>query len=328
MINAGTYPRAGRFVAVAVGTTTVNTSDDGITWTARTGASSRNWGSVCWSRSLKLFCAVAYSGTGNRVMTSPDGITWTGRNPAAQNAWVCVVWSEEHQLFVACCSTSTVVNQKIMTSPDGTTWTIRSVPTNENYYSVTYSPQLGRFVACGDIQTNDIIYSDDAINWIGTTVPRNIVLAEVTWSDNLGLFVASSLGVVSSTGLGYMYTSPDGITWTERSTPSPNQDWFGVCWSGVQDKFVAGSDENNAEQIAYSSDGTTWVTATAPTTRLGSRCVAYSPYLGLYVIIGIGNAFTSSGRCATSPNGITWTNRTTSAINFEFVCWGEIDSLN
>jgi hypothetical protein len=326
MINAGTYPRAGRFVAVAL-TGTLNTSDDGITWTSRTAAATRNWGSVCWSRSLKLFCAVAYTGVDTRVMISNDGITWSGATAAALNSWVSVIWSEEHQLFVASCSTSTVANQKIMTSPNGTTWTIRSVPTNENYYSITYSPQLGRFVACGDIQTNDIIYSDDGINWSGASISRNIILGEVTWSDNLGLFVASGLGPSSSLSSSYFYTSPNGVTWTERSSPT-NQDWFGVCWSGVLDRFVAGSDDNNANQIAYSSNGTSWTTATAPSSRLGSRSVAYSPYLGLYVIIGSGSAFSGSHRCATSPDGINWTNRTTSAINFDFVCWGEIDDLN
>ena len=49
------------------------TSPDGVNWTIRTSAADNSWRSVCWSPELGLFCAVADSGTGNRVMTSPDG---------------------------------------------------------------------------------------------------------------------------------------------------------------------------------------------------------------------------------------------------------------
>ena len=38
-------------------------------WTARSSAADNNWNSVCWSKEVGLFVAVANSGTGNRVMT-------------------------------------------------------------------------------------------------------------------------------------------------------------------------------------------------------------------------------------------------------------------
>lgn len=40
------------------------------TWTARTSAADNSWFGVAWSPELGLFCAVAETGTGNRVMTS------------------------------------------------------------------------------------------------------------------------------------------------------------------------------------------------------------------------------------------------------------------
>ena len=43
----------------------------GTYWTTRTSAADNNWRSVCYGNGL--FVAVAYTGTGNRVMTSPDG---------------------------------------------------------------------------------------------------------------------------------------------------------------------------------------------------------------------------------------------------------------
>ena len=83
-------------------------------WTIRTSAADNLWYSVCWSPELTLFVAVAFSGTGNRVMTSPDGINWTIRTSAADNNWVSVCWSPELTLFVAVAYTGT--GNRVMTS--------------------------------------------------------------------------------------------------------------------------------------------------------------------------------------------------------------------
>jgi hypothetical protein len=48
------------------------TSPDGITWTSRSSAADLVWKSVTYGNGL--FVAVAFSGTGNRVMTSPTTI--------------------------------------------------------------------------------------------------------------------------------------------------------------------------------------------------------------------------------------------------------------
>jgi len=83
-------------------------------WTIRTSAVDNDWLSVCWSPELGLFCAVASTGTGNRVMTSPDGITWTIRTSAADNEWYFVCWSPELGLFCAVADSGT--GNRVMTS--------------------------------------------------------------------------------------------------------------------------------------------------------------------------------------------------------------------
>ena len=83
-------------------------------WTIRASAADNNWQSICWSSELGLFCAVATSGTGNRVMTSPDGINWTIRASAADNAWQSICWSSELGLFCAVAYTGT--GNRVMTS--------------------------------------------------------------------------------------------------------------------------------------------------------------------------------------------------------------------
>jgi hypothetical protein len=86
------------------------TSPDGINWTLRTSAADNQWISVTYGNGL--FVAVAYSGTGNRVMTSPDGINWTLRTSAADNQWRAVTYG--NGLFVAVAQTGT--GNRVMTS--------------------------------------------------------------------------------------------------------------------------------------------------------------------------------------------------------------------
>ena len=114
-------------------------------WTIRTSAADNNWRSVCWSPGLSLFCAVAHSGTGNRVMTSPDGITWTIRTSAADNDWFSVCWSPGLSLFCAVAHSGT--GNRVMTSPDGITWTIRTSAADNDWFSVCWSPGLSLFCA-------------------------------------------------------------------------------------------------------------------------------------------------------------------------------------
>jgi hypothetical protein len=68
---------------------------------------------VTWAKELGLLVAVAFSGTGNRVMTSPDGITWTARSSAADNTWFSVTWAKELGLLVAVASSGT--GNRVMT---------------------------------------------------------------------------------------------------------------------------------------------------------------------------------------------------------------------
>ena len=80
----------------------------------RTTTNDRPWISVCWSPELMLFVAVAYSGTGNRVMTSPDGIVWTQRASAADNVWQSVCWSRELSMIVS--ASSDGAGNRVMTA--------------------------------------------------------------------------------------------------------------------------------------------------------------------------------------------------------------------
>ena len=165
-------------------------------WTARTSAADNQWLSVCWSPELSLFCAVAITGTGNRVMTSPDGINWTARTTPADINWVSVCWSPELGLFCAVANTGT--GNRVMTSPDGINWTARTSVVDNQWYSVCWSPELGLFCAVANTGTgNRVMTSPNGTNWTARTSAADSTWRSVCWSPELGFFCA-----VASTGTG------------------------------------------------------------------------------------------------------------------------------
>ena len=122
-----------------------DSGDPGRFWRTRVSAADNQWSSIAWSESLSLFCAVANSGTGNRVMTSPNGVDWTIRSSAASNLWQSIAWSESLSLFCAVANSGT--GNRVMTSPNGADWTIRSSAADNYWTSITWSESLSLFCA-------------------------------------------------------------------------------------------------------------------------------------------------------------------------------------
>ena len=146
LLAAGTIPGAAPAAA----------DQAGITWTSQTIAADNGWHSVAYGGGL--FVAVAFSGTGNRVMTSPDGITWTIRTSAADNSWRSVAYGGG--LFVAVSFTGS--GNRVMTSPDGITWTIRTSAFDNDWSSVTYAG--GLFVAVSNSGTGNRVMTSGALS--------------------------------------------------------------------------------------------------------------------------------------------------------------------
>ena len=106
-------------------------------WQTRSSAADNGWSSVTWAKELGLLVAVAYTGTGDRVMTSPDGINWTARSSAVDNEWLSVTWAKELGLLVAVAHTGT--GNQVMTSPDGINWTARNSAADNRWFSVVWA---------------------------------------------------------------------------------------------------------------------------------------------------------------------------------------------
>jgi hypothetical protein len=273
------------------------------TWTGRRSSNESNgWGGVCWSPELRLFVAVAQSGS-IRVMTSPDGITWSGITSAGEGRpWYNVCWSPQLRLFVA-------VGSTIMTSPNGITWTIKTAQTVNG---ICWSPELGIFVAVSELDMT--MTSSDGTTWTPQTVPdENNYWTSVCWSKELGIFVA-----VAWLGTNRVMTSPDGINWTRRVSANETNGWRCVCWSGELGLFIAVANAGGSDRIMSSSDGITWNKIKFFS---GLTSVCWSSELRLFVAVSDFYTF----RVITSPNGVTWTERIASANenSWKGVCWSK-----
>jgi len=214
--HAGYLPANGAVYSIAAYRAlraTIGTVPDGAgTWTARTSAADNQWLAVCWSSELSLFCAVANSGTGDRVMTSPDGVTWTARTSAADNQWLAVCWSSELSLF--CAVASTGVGNRVMTSPDGITWTTRTSAADNNWRAVCWSSELSLFCAVASTGVGDrVMTSPDGITWTARTSAADNQWYAVCWSSELSLFCA-----VANSGTGNrVMTNAPAATYNPRT---------------------------------------------------------------------------------------------------------------
>jgi hypothetical protein len=300
------------FVAISEsGTNRIMTSPDGTTWTARsipTGEISNAWFSVCWSPQRLLFVAVALSGT-NRVMTSPNGTTWTAVFAGTDADFLGVCWSPQSSLFVAVAGSGAI---RVKTSPDGTTWTSQSsVETAYELRNVCWSPERSLFVAVAN--EGRIITSPNGTTWT-TRLVVSLRTFNISWSSEIGIFTA----LVRQTN--YVITSPDGINWTPILIPQSNN-WWGICSSPQLGIFAAvsadGTNRVMTSRPAVYSVTPNWTPRVSSNETNGWMSVCWSGELGLFVAVSING----TNRVMTSPNGITWTGRTSPLNAWRSVCW-------
>jgi hypothetical protein len=154
--------------------------------------------------------------------------------------------------------------------------------------------------------------------WILGDSFTNVAWSDVVWATELSLFVAVRS---NKTALNIM-TSPDGVTWTDR-TGDATQGPTSIAYSPELTLLVAvASGYDTPNNILYSSDGINW-TATTSVNGTNWLGVCWSAELTLFVAV----AFAGTARVMTSPDGTTWTQRTPSdVLRWQSVCYSpELD---
>lgn len=140
--------------------------------------------------------------------------------------------------------------------------------------------------------------STDGVNWSSATnFPVGITATDVAWSPDLGLWVVAGL-------TGGLATSPDGVTWTVRTSGTAST-LSAVTWADTLGLFVA---VGNSGVLLTSPDGITWTSRTSGFGATNIANVAWSPDVGVLVACGL------SSKVSYSTDGITWTNITVGAL--------------
>ena len=266
--------------------------------------------------------AVVWTGTqfligGGRgfIATSPDGITWTYQigyaNLFGTNQTVdAVVWSGTQFLVGGTYNSS--AGSQIATSPDGITWTVQYGLVNTAYSNGNVKAAVWtgtQFLVVG--APNKVATSPDGVNWtnqtgLGASEFGNGSPQAAVWTGTQFL-VGGVLGKIA--------TSPDGITWTNRpgliATTYSQRPVRAISWTGTQFLVVGGP------AAATSPDGITWtyqgglesttftyITRDNGLNATDARAISWDGTQ--FLVVGL------HGRAATSPDGITWTNRSAS----------------
>lgn len=232
--------------AAAAGGSGFATSVDGNTWVATPCVSYPCAYSYEQTKALAVNGSVVVAvGEMGKFWTSSDGgTTWSASgDTGAGRTLASIAWGGS--LFVAVGN-----NGSVVTSPNGSTWTTRDISaiTTLNVNDVVWGGS--QFIAVGP---NVILSSANGTTWTDVTpsFAGSTTLNSVAWGNGLFIAAGQEMGVGSA-----IYTSPDGITWTQQTLPAgllSSQVLRAVAWSGS--RFMAAGDWG---VILTSTNGVDW----------------------------------------------------------------------
>lgn len=137
------------------------------------------------------------------------------------------------------------------TSSDGIAWTARSGLNSNNWDACAFG--AGKLVVGGyGSNTNRFGYSTDGINFTFITIANLTQVNSLLWDGTQ--FVASITKVISGVTTQYIYTSADGVSWTDKAATMPDQ-LNELCYSAALNRYVVTA---NGNAIYSSTNLTSW----------------------------------------------------------------------
>ena len=278
-------------------------SPDGVNWSIVSSDSAMYHSPVCYGDTL--FVTVGSAGT---ILVSSDGKIWTRKTSGTDADLNAVVYGNNR--FVSVGDSGVILN-----SSDGSNWTKSTIPdTNLFFNSVAYGN--GRYVAVCEGWDKSIWTSSDGINWAVAITDTWAFLRSIVYGG--GQFVAVGTAVNGC----MILTSPDGETWTSRTSDSSYGQLLSVSFGNG--KFVAAGGSGLGGVVVTSPDGIAWTEN--PVTSQWLYGVTYGG--DRFVAVG------ANGTVISSEDGNTWTSwKTTNKLaavaygNGRFVAVGEFGTI-
>lgn len=264
--------------------------------------------SVAYSPSLNTYVVVNHSGT-NLIGTTSDLVNLTSSFTmprSGTNAYV--IWTGTS--FLA----SFQGYGLTLRSTNGTSWTYTSEEMDK--YTFASNPSgIIAYAPFGICRT-----STDNINW-NTITTHNATQTptDVIWDSVNSRYVASLGNFTSATTTGYVATSLDGLTWTNRYTETSNGLWS-IARNGST--FVACGQTG---KLSYSLDsGTTW--AATPNINLFLPSSSWNWCTGNSSRF-VATSNTAANLVTTSDDGGIWIPRVTSTTFAGYTLTGTGEAL-
>lgn len=282
---------SGRFVASTYSASnsapTLISTDDGLTWTAQP---TPGLGILGLAYGNGFFIGGADYG---RIHKSTDGVTWTQ---------VYSLWGTHYRAV-----TSGTYNNnplivavgdagRVSTSSDGTTWA-----------SVTVGNGTQGIYGAA-VQNDVVLVTSGTSVWKSTNGGASFTATTALGADPASFVGAEGLFVTTGAG-GFLATSPDGDTWTTRTTGT-TQLLTSVAYDGAD--FLA----TGPSLVALTSpDGMAWSTTVAGTTPPTLHAVGATDTA--FVAVG------AAGAVRTSTDGTTWAaHDLVTSASFKDLAWG------
>ena len=292
-------------------------NDINITVTGTTDDSTNSITSFAYDGQGATGRFVAVPAVGRITTHSLDGENWSVEStglPRSGN-WKCLAAGGNR--FVAIRNGSADAAY----STDGINWSLSSMPSSANWNAVVYGEQDGIFVAVAGDADKAAISSDGGETWTASTITN---IGDSTFQEWVGIAYGKNkfVAVANSNNVavdGVYDSDSNTITWTTHIMDviddSSQKDWVNLAYGN--NRFVAISSQAD---VSYSFDGITWYGAQMPkpddSSIMNWNNIKYGQGIFFAVCDTGDNAVVSGDAadgptryCATSPDGIVWTNR-------------------
>ena len=237
----------------------------------------------CMATSGSARVLTSTAANGQRFLYTTDGSNYATVPSNSNVTSITGAWYANGIFFATAYNSSNT--ETLFTSTDGLSWYPKSL---QNSGSTTmYATSVAYGASTYVVSTQyGLFYSTDLITFTASTSgPAGVATQKV-------IFANSQFVAVAGTAI---YTSPDGVTWTSRTSPTSSSYVDVIYANGLYVAYGSYSSGN----LATSADGITWTSRS-----VGTAAINHVIYAGSLFVAA------STNLIYTSSDGVTWTSRT------------------